>query len=100
MPVLRYYEGEKSVLEVCSMWELKDTSGLKSTPRFLTVVLEARSVPSRVSISLDDAFLRCCRMSVLMTKVDKISRNSDRNSVQEYGPGAWFCITNRTGFPG
>ena len=35
-------------------------------------------------------------LSVLMTKDDRNSENSCRNS--EYGPGARYTITNRTGF--
>ena len=39
------------------MWELKDMSWLKTSPRLLTVVPEARVMASRVSISLDNVFL-------------------------------------------
>ena len=40
------------------MWELNDKSRSKITPRFLTVALEAKVMPSRVAISLESESLR------------------------------------------
>lgn len=49
---------KKIVLEVCLMWKLKDITWWKITPRFLTVDLEARVIPSNpLTISSDEVSL-------------------------------------------
>ena len=58
---------------MCFMWELKDISWSKMTARFLMVVLEARVMPSRVAISLDDVFLRCLGPSTITSVLSEFS---------------------------
>lgn len=56
---------QRKVLKVCFMWELK-ISWSKITPRFLKVVLETRAMPSRETISIDNASLRCLGWSTTL----------------------------------
>jgi len=38
---------KNAVLEICFTWELKEKSRSKITPRFFTVVLDPRGMPSK-----------------------------------------------------
>ena len=53
----------KAVLEICFMCELKDSSWSKMIPRFLTGVLEAKAMPSRLTMLMYNEFLMCVRPS-------------------------------------
>ncbi len=69
------HEWKKAVLEIGLMWESRDRSCLKITPRFLAVVLEAKVMSSSVTILLDKVFLRCLRPS---TRTSVLSEFSNR----------------------
>lgn len=67
-----------AVLEMCFMWELKDIFRSKITPNFFMMVLEARAIPSRVAISLDNVFLSCSKPSTISC-VSLVAENEARN---------------------
>ncbi len=64
---------KKEVLEMCLMWESKDRSRSKITPRFLTVVLEAKVMPSSVTRSLGKVLLRCLGPSTITSVLSEFS---------------------------
>ncbi len=80
----RYYRGEKRSL----MWELKDKSLSKITPRFLTVVLEARVKTSRVVTSLASG----AQNEGWKIKIAKSLKGKNLHCSSLYSPRIWSIL--------